>query len=95
MVTLAFAQLAYYVIHDTNIAGGTDGSSLAGAPRLSLAGWAPFDVSKPVPFRKMPPVFVRASRLATAISRSVSGPMMPMPVPANKASRVTATSKPM
>ena len=25
MVTLAFAQMAYYVVHDTPLGGGTDG----------------------------------------------------------------------
>jgi branched-chain amino acid transport system permease protein len=50
MVTLAFAQLVYYVFHDTKIADGSDGTYLIGAPRVSLAGWTPFDVTKPVAF---------------------------------------------
>ncbi|MDO9093222.1 MAG: branched-chain amino acid ABC transporter permease [Rubrivivax sp.] len=36
MVTLAFAQMAYYVVHDTPLGGGTDGIYLYGKP--SLAG---------------------------------------------------------
>lgn len=50
MVTLAFAQLVYYVLHDTKIGHGSDGAALVGAPQVSLAGWSPFDVTKPVPF---------------------------------------------
>ena len=38
MVTLAFAQMAYYVIHDTPIGGGTDGIYLYNKP--SLFGWS-------------------------------------------------------
>jgi branched-chain amino acid transport system permease protein len=38
MVTLAFAQMAYYVIHDTPIGGGTDGIYLYNKP--SLLGWS-------------------------------------------------------
>ncbi|MFM7703706.1 MAG: branched-chain amino acid ABC transporter permease, partial [Rubrivivax sp.] len=32
MVTLAFAQMAYYVVHDTPLGGGTDGIYLNGKP---------------------------------------------------------------
>ena len=34
MVTLAFAQMAYYVLHDTPLGGGTDGIYLNGKPVL-------------------------------------------------------------
>jgi len=34
MVTLAFAQMAYYVVHDTPLGGGTDGIYLATKPVL-------------------------------------------------------------
>jgi branched-chain amino acid transport system permease protein len=44
MVTLAFAQMAYYVVHDTPLGGGTDGIYL-GAP--STLG--PLTFSKPLP----------------------------------------------
>jgi branched-chain amino acid transport system permease protein len=50
MVTLSFAQLVYYVFHDTKLGGGTDGTYLEGAPAVSVAGWTPFDVTKSVPF---------------------------------------------
>jgi branched-chain amino acid transport system permease protein len=50
MVTLAFAQLAYHLLHDTRFAGGSDGMSLAGVPELSLGGWGALDVSRSRPF---------------------------------------------
>src|SRR5574337_645615 len=37
MVTLAFAQMAYYVVHDTPLGGGTDGIYLMLRP--TLGGW--------------------------------------------------------
>jgi branched-chain amino acid transport system permease protein len=50
MVTLAFAQLVFYVFHDTQLGRGSDGTYLSGAPQLSLNGWVPFDVTTSVPF---------------------------------------------
>jgi branched-chain amino acid transport system permease protein len=38
MVTLAFAQMAYFVFHDTKLAGGSDGIFLYAKPVLNLAG---------------------------------------------------------
>jgi branched-chain amino acid transport system permease protein len=35
MVTLAFAQLVYFVLHDTRLANGSDGMALGGAGALS------------------------------------------------------------
>ena len=35
MVTLAFAQMAYYVVHDTPLGGGTDGIYLSQPPQLA------------------------------------------------------------
>lgn len=43
MVTLAFAQMAYYVVHDTPLGGGTDGIYLA-----SPTTWGPLEFSKPL-----------------------------------------------
>ena len=40
MVTLAFAQMAYFVIHDTPLGGGTDGIYLYTAP--VIGGWIEF-----------------------------------------------------
>ena len=44
MVTLAFAQMAYYVVHDTPLGGGTDGIYLYGKPVLGT--W--LDLDKPL-----------------------------------------------
>jgi branched-chain amino acid transport system permease protein len=50
MVTLAFAQLVYFVFHDTKVAKGSDGIYLTGVPEFGLAGWVPFDITKSLPF---------------------------------------------
>ncbi len=44
MVTLAFSQMAYYVVHDTPLGGGTDGIYLNARP--SLGTW--LDLDKPL-----------------------------------------------
>ncbi len=44
MVTLAFAQMAYYVVHDTPLGGGTDGIYLNARP--VIRGW--LDLGKPL-----------------------------------------------
>jgi branched-chain amino acid transport system permease protein len=38
MVTLAFAQMAYFVFHDTKVGGGSDGIFLYAKPVLAVAG---------------------------------------------------------
>ncbi len=38
MVTLAFAQMAYFVFHDTKVGGGSDGIFLYAKPVLAIAG---------------------------------------------------------
>lgn len=38
MVTLAFAQMAYFVFHDTKLAGGSDGMFLYSKPVLAFGG---------------------------------------------------------
>jgi branched-chain amino acid transport system permease protein len=48
MVTLAFAQMAYYVIHDTKLGGGTDGIYLNVKPEVAIFGWKLIDLGKPV-----------------------------------------------
>ncbi|MEK8029621.1 branched-chain amino acid ABC transporter permease [Ideonella sp. DXS29W] len=50
MVTLAFAQMAYYVVHDTPLGGGTDGIYLYFKPTLAIGGVTLLDVDRPVPF---------------------------------------------
>jgi branched-chain amino acid transport system permease protein len=44
MVTLAFAQMAYYVVHDTPLGGGTDGIYLTAKPVLGTL----IDLDKPL-----------------------------------------------
>ena len=44
MVTLAFAQMAYYVVHDTPLGGGTDGIYLSAKP--VLGSW--LDLGRPL-----------------------------------------------
>ena len=44
MVTLAFAQMAYFVVHDTPLGGGTDGIYLYFSP--TLGPW--FDLAEPL-----------------------------------------------
>ena len=48
MVTLAFSQMAYYVIHDTPLGGGSDGIYLNSKPVLGLPGVALLDLDKPL-----------------------------------------------
>lgn len=44
MATLAFAQMLYFVFHDTSLAGGSDGIYIYVRPDAQLAGWRPFDL---------------------------------------------------
>ena len=44
MITLAFAQMAYFVAHDTPLGGGTDGIYLYFKPNATLFGFKPFDL---------------------------------------------------
>jgi branched-chain amino acid transport system permease protein len=46
MATLAFAQMLYFLLHDTGIAGGSDGMYIYVRPDASLFGWRPFDLEK-------------------------------------------------
>jgi branched-chain amino acid transport system permease protein len=46
MVTLAFAQMAYYVVHDTPLGGGTDGIYLSVKPVAALGEWLLLDLDK-------------------------------------------------
>lgn len=48
MVTLAFAQLAFYVFHDTGLGGGSDGIYLNMKPSAEFFGFRPFDLEDPI-----------------------------------------------
>lgn len=47
MVTLAFAQMVFFLFHDTNLGGGSDGVNINFKPDAAIAGWAPFDLNEP------------------------------------------------
>ncbi|MDB5842318.1 MAG: branched-chain amino acid transport system, permease component [Herminiimonas sp.] len=47
MVTLAFAQMAYFVFHDTGIGGGSDGIFLYFRPVLKIGGATLIDLQAP------------------------------------------------
>ncbi len=61
MVTLAFAQMAFFIFHDTNIGGGSDGIYLTSRPALSLAGVTLVNLELPQHFY----FFALASLVAT------------------------------
>jgi branched-chain amino acid transport system permease protein len=44
MITLAFAQMAYYVFHDTALGGGSDGIYLYFRPDAAVFGWRWLDL---------------------------------------------------
>jgi branched-chain amino acid transport system permease protein len=48
MVTLAFAQMAYFVFHDTKVGGGSDGIFLAIRPLLQVGPQVLVDLEKPL-----------------------------------------------
>lgn len=48
MVTLAFAQMAYFIFHDTHIAGGSDGMFLTFRPLLALGDNTLIDFELPL-----------------------------------------------
>jgi branched-chain amino acid transport system permease protein len=50
MVTLAFAQMIYFVFHDTALAGGSDGTYIYFRPEFGLFGDRLFDVNNAVHF---------------------------------------------
>ncbi|MBA2546899.1 MAG: branched-chain amino acid ABC transporter permease [Burkholderiaceae bacterium] len=50
MVTLAFAQMAYYVFHDTAVGGGSDGIYLYFRPDVSIGSARLLDLSEPRTF---------------------------------------------
>jgi branched-chain amino acid transport system permease protein len=50
MVTLALAQLVYFIVHDTRFFGGSDGAYLYFKPEFKLFGQTLVDLDKPAPF---------------------------------------------
>ncbi|TMH06984.1 MAG: branched-chain amino acid ABC transporter permease [Betaproteobacteria bacterium] len=50
MVTLAFAQMAYFVFHDTKFGGGSDGLYLTNKPTLKVGSLLLLDIDQRLPF---------------------------------------------
>jgi branched-chain amino acid transport system permease protein len=50
MVTLAFAQMVFFLFHDTKIGGGADGIYVYAKPAAAIAGWEPFNLENHVHF---------------------------------------------
>jgi branched-chain amino acid transport system permease protein len=50
MVTLAFAQMLYYLFHDTKLGGGSDGIYIYVKPALAIWGWMPFSLESKIAF---------------------------------------------
>jgi branched-chain amino acid transport system permease protein len=50
MVTLAFAQMAYYVFHDTKVGGGSDGIYLYFRPEIAIGSVRVLDLGAPLVF---------------------------------------------
>jgi branched-chain amino acid transport system permease protein len=50
MVTLAFAQMLYYLFHDTKLGGGSDGIYIYVKPELSIAGIRLLNLDNPAQF---------------------------------------------
>ncbi len=48
MVTLAFAQMFYFVFHDTEFGGGSDGISMNFKPVATIGGFTPFDLANSI-----------------------------------------------
>ena len=46
MVTMAFAQMVYYLFFDNKILGGSDGLYINFKPSAALFGWVPFDLGQ-------------------------------------------------
>ncbi len=48
MATLAFAQMFYFLFHDTEFGGGSDGIIMNFRPSAAVGGFEPFDLSRPL-----------------------------------------------
>ncbi len=50
MVTLAFGEMLFFLFHDTDIAGGSDGAYVNARPEIVIAGYQLLDLASPVVF---------------------------------------------
>ena len=60
MATLAFAEMLFYLFHDTAIAGGSDGIFINERPILMIGRWQPLDLSNFVDFYYLVLLFAAA-----------------------------------
>ncbi|MGD8789181.1 MAG: branched-chain amino acid ABC transporter permease [Burkholderiales bacterium] len=63
MATLAFAEMLFFLFHDTDIAGGSDGIYVHTRPLLDLFGWQPLDFADVTHFYYLVLVFTVAVQL--------------------------------
>lgn len=50
MVTLAFGEMMFFLFHDTDIAGGSDGTYVNAKPEIAIAGHRLLDLASPLAF---------------------------------------------
>ena len=50
MVTMAFAQMVFYLFFDNKLLGGSDGLYINFKPNAAIAGWLPFDLENKLSF---------------------------------------------
>jgi branched-chain amino acid transport system permease protein len=67
MITLAFAQMAYFVVHDTPLGGGTDGIYLYFKPVVKVADTTLLDLDKPAQLYGFVWACLGASFVASAV----------------------------
>lgn len=74
MVTLAFGQMAYYVIHDVAFFGGSDGVLIFARPEIRLGDWLIADLADPTVYFEFTLVVVAlAGWLLSRIARAPFG----------------------
>ncbi|MFC0240929.1 branched-chain amino acid ABC transporter permease [Rhodopseudomonas telluris] len=74
MVTLAFGEMLFYLFHDADFAGGSDGAFINAKPELVVAGVRLLDLDKPLVFYFVVlAVTVGAIALLTMLVRSPFG----------------------
>lgn len=74
MVTLAFGEMMFFLFHDTDIAGGSDGAYVNAKPEIAIAGYRMLDLASPLVFYYVVLAFLVATIvLLTMLVRSPFG----------------------
>lgn len=74
MVTLAFGEMLFFLFHDTDIAGGSDGAYVNAKPEIAIAGRQLLDLASPLVFYFVVLVFLTATiAILTMLVRSPFG----------------------